>query len=413
MSNKLMRRSRCVVVLTSLAVSAVVLIDTASAFHLSPSPFSSRERIFPTIHAESSTSKSRVTPVSCENEMTEANNKTTAASSKKIPFPRSSYHLSKKEDNINYNFVSFIDHFDDSYTQVARLIEPRRYARSQQFYGTPSNSASPTIDDVACPPSLFGPVADMLSWNRLPARMIVGALAYCTFPIIIDLLESYTILDFEIQDIDYDLGFYERLRILTSVDSGSLVKIDQENRDHLATLVNLYLPGISIVLGTYYAMTLDILYQRYSRLQETAALEASMLAYCFQLLLNLFDKDRKNLIASTQNIADQIHVLVRDSRGKEIMRTIYNDPYANILRIVQNYSPGAASAKTQPQDASLVPVIRDVIRQLYELRTKRLNWEATGLAPAHFDLMTFLAGLLLVGIALGTGAYTILFRNQT
>jgi len=54
-----------------------------------------------------------------------------------------------------------------------------------------------------------------------------------------------------------------------------------------------------------------------------------------------------------------------------------------------------------------------VIRQLYELRTKRLNWEATGLAPAHFDLMTFLAGLLLVGIALGTGAYTILFRNQT
>jgi Protein of unknown function (DUF4239) len=106
------------------------------------------------------------------------------------------------------------------------------------------------------------------------------------------------------------------------------------------------------------------------------------------------------------------------------MRIIYNDPYTNILRIVQDYKRNVATAQPatsstsgssfqqQQQGSSsssssslpLVGNVRDVVRQLFELRTKRMNCEANALAPAHFDLMTFLAGLLLVGTSLGTVA---------
>ena len=334
---------------------------------------------------------------------------TTASS---VPFPRSSYHFSQDEEEISYDYISFIDHFDEPYTHVSRLIEPRRYARSGQFDGQRVTSTPPTIDDVAGPPSPFGPLGKALAWNTLLARIVVGTFAYFTFPIIIDLLESFTTVDYVVMDSEDNMSYFERAQIMFPIIhtwSGSQSpvvsvskSISEEERQNLARLVNFYLPGISIVLGTYFSMTLNILYTRYSQLQQIIALEASMLAYCFQLLLDLFAKDRKNLIPSAQCIADQIGVLVRDSRGKETMRIIYNDPYAEILHIVQNYSRRPGS--TQPQDATLVGVIRDCVKQLFELRSKRLNQEALDVAPAHFDVMTFLSGLLLVGIALGTVA---------
>ena len=357
----------------------------------------------------------RIIPVSCENSMEDVSDvdgspsNTTASS---VPFPRSSYHFSRDEEEISYDFISFIDHFDEPYTHVSRLIEPRRYARSGQFDGQQVTPVPPTIDDVAGPPSPFGPLGKTLAWNTLSARIVVGTLAYITFPTIIDLLESFTTADYVVRDSQDNISFFERAQIMFPIihawsGSHSLVvsvskSISEEERQNLARLVNFYLPGISIVLGTYFSMTLNILYTRYSELQQIIALEASMLAYCFQLLLDLFAKDRKNLIPSAQCIADQIGVLVRDSRGKETMRIIYNDPYAEILHIVQNYSRRPGS--TQPQDATLVGVIRDCVKQLFEVRSKRLNQEALDVAPAHFDVMTFLSGLLLVGIALGTVA---------
>jgi Protein of unknown function (DUF4239) len=373
------------------------------------------------------------------------------------PFPRSSYHLSRNEEQNRHLFISFIDHFDESYTQVARLIEPRRYARSDQFENNNNNNNNnssqqlppPSIDDVACPPSMYSPIANFLAWNRLPARIIVGTLAYACFPIIVNILESYTTVDYQFSGLaagkPADLTFLERLNILAAIwensdvigvsaDGGGggddslsrvLVTTNKENSERLANLVNLYLPGVAIVLGTYFSMTLGILYDRFSELQRTVALEASTMAYCFQLLLDLFEQDEARLIVSTQCIADQVNVLVRDSRGKETMRIIYNDPYTNILRIVQSYKRDAAAQQLQQQQQDsrnlspfqqqqqqrqsssnlpLVGNVRDVVRQLFELRTKRMNCEANALAPAHFDLMTFLAGLLLVGTTLGTVA---------
>lgn len=350
----------------------------------------------------------RATPVS-EMEDVPLHSSSNTTSSSSIPFPRSSYHFMRDEEEISHDFISFIDHLapEGSYTQAARLMEPRGYARSNQFDGEQVTSEIPSIDDVACVPSPYGPMADMLAWSHLPARIVVGTLAYFTFPIIVDLMESYTSVDYLVQDSLTDLSFYERLRILVPIsagvdpDSPVSLSISEEEREHLATLVNLYLPGVSIVLGTYTSLTLDILYTRFSQLQKAVSKEASLLAYCFQLLQDLFAKDLENLIASTQCIANQIHVLVRDSRGKETMRIIYNDPYANILRIVQEHS---RQPDFERQDASLVGDLRGCVRQLFAVRSERLNCEANGLSPTHFDIMTFLAGLLLIGIALGTVA---------
>jgi len=220
----------------------------------------------------------------------------------KRSFPKSAYHLAKDEENLKYNFISFIDHTLEKYTQIARLVEPRVYARPDQFERD-NTDVPPTIDDVAPPPSLYGPVATFLAWNRIPARAVVGALSYLSFPLIISLLDDAT------QNVEGDT---------------------------LTTLVNTFLPGVSIVLGTYFSLTLSILYDRLSRMQRTVSSEASLLAVAFLNLMDLFHDDPDAAVEGAQCVADQIATLVRDSRGREIMRVIYSDPYSRILRLVKD-----------------------------------------------------------------------------
>ena len=217
-------------------------------------------------------------------------------------FPKSAYNLAADEENLSYNFISFIDHTLDPYTQVARLVEPRVYARPDQFERNMTD-VPPTIDDVAPPPSQYGPLATFFAWNQIPARAVVGALSYFSFPIIIAVLDDAT------QNVDSDA---------------------------LATLVNTFLPGVSIVLGTYFSLTLSILYDRFSRMQRTVSQEASLLALAFHNLLDLFHDDPEAAVEGAQCVADQIAILVRESRGREIMRVIYSDPYSRILRLVKD-----------------------------------------------------------------------------
>jgi len=343
------------------------------------------------------------------------------------PYPPWAYYFQKDEDDLKYTFISFIDHFDESYSQVARLVEPRLYARAKQFAHQDKNTTAtqsdpptrmtmipPTIDDVACPSSLYGPVANLLAWNRLPARIVVGTMAYFLFPTMIELLESYISADYAVQEasittpqiVTASNDWWGQLtQILPHTQSSSqqaTASLLEKERENLSALVNFYVPGASIVLGTYFSMTLSILYNRLSRLQQAVSLEASMLAFCFHVLLDLFAKDTPRLVQSVQCVADQIHVLVRESRGKETMRIMYNDPYANILRIIQSLNH--ERSRCQAQEATLVGVIRGCVKELFELRSKRMTDEALALAPTHFDILTFLSGLVLVGIALGTVA---------
>lgn len=219
------------------------------------------------------------------------------------PFPISAYNLAADEKRLQYNFLSFIDYTNEPYSQVTRLVEPRLYARSDQFDRNMMD-VPPTIDDVAPPPNLYGGLGTFLAWNRLPARAVVGTLAYFAFPSLVTVLEYMT------RDVGSAQGT-------------------------MANLVNAFLPGVSIVLGTYFSLTLSILYDRFTRLQEAVSVEASLLALTCQNLLDLFHDDQDAAIEGAQCIADQIRTLVRDSRGREIMAVIYSDPYLRILRLVK------------------------------------------------------------------------------
>jgi hypothetical protein len=154
----------------------------------------------------------------------------------------------------------------------------------------------------------------MLAWHRLPARKVVGTLAYFAFPILISFLESATSMDSTVVVPTLEeFSLVEQFHaILFPAEAAShSISVSKEEHENLATLANLYLPAVSIVLGTYFSMTLNILYDRFSRLQHTLSLEASILAYCLQLLLDLFDRDEEHLVASSQCIATQIHILAR------------------------------------------------------------------------------------------------------
>ena len=226
-------------------------------------------------------------------------------------YPESAYNLRSDENEVQYNFISFIDRSPPAiYSQVFRLVEPRIYARQDQFRNN-MTEIPPTIDDVAPPPSLYGPLAKALSWNKLPARMIVGTISYLSFPIFAALLR----MGLEGQNLGH-------------------------NDQALSELVDQFLPGISIVLGTYISLTLSILYDRKARIQRTVALEAAMLALTYQNLMDLFSQDEEGAVEAAQCIVDQVRTLVRESRGREIMDVIYHDPYYRIQNILKERNGG-------------------------------------------------------------------------
>ena len=237
-----------------------------------------------------------------------------AAATKPVPprptYPKSAYYLSVDEERLEHRLLSFMDTLGSSgYGQVARLIEPRRYARSEQFH-MDMRDVEPTVDDVAPISSLYGPVGTFLAWNRLPARAVVAGLAYLAFPPLVQYLEE---------------------NVATPASIGS---------SELMDLVNSYLPGISIVLGTYLSLTMSILYQRLTCVQENVAREACVLAFTFSNLLELFEHDREAKRSGAQCVADQVGSLVHESRGREVMRIMYSDPYERILRLMRCRSAG-------------------------------------------------------------------------
>lgn len=293
------------------------------------------------------------------------------------PFPTTAYsNLKDIEEGLSFNYISFIDQsILKQYSQQTRLVEPRRYAIPDQFEKQNAN-VEPTIDDIAMPQSYYGPVAKQLAWNGLPARAVVGSASYLAFPYIIALLDA-------------------------SINSGGDVTVGMIE---LSKLIDSFLPGVAIVLGTYYSLTISILYDRLAKLTNAVNLECSQLALTLINLLHLFeDTDEEAAIEGSQCVADQVRVLVHDNRGRETMGVVYSDPYARLLRLLKDYS-NTDSCTSLVNDAYLLSDLHVNVGKLFQLRTDRLTVESLALAPTHFDVMTFLSGMLLVGFALGTVA---------
>jgi hypothetical protein len=166
--------------------------------------------------------------------------------------------------------------------------------------------------------------------------------------------------------------------------------------EDITALVNTFVPSVSIVLGTYFSLTISILYDRFTCMQQELNVEAGKLALVCNHILHLFHDDADASVEGAQCVADQIRTMVFDSRGKETMGVIYDDPYARILALLSRH------AGDKDRDFQLMSQIRNVVSELFTLRSQRMNSEALALAPTHFDVMTFLSGMLLAGFALGT-----------
>jgi Protein of unknown function (DUF4239) len=298
---------------------------------------------------------------------TTTNNSKVSKVRRKPAFPLEAYsrHLMMEEDNLEHHFVSFVDQsILRQYSQSVRLVEPRTYARPDPFR-IQNQHTLPCIDDVAEPPSPYTPLALFFAWNGIPARLVIAGIAYSIFPFIVSFLSQF------------------------SVDLVAL-----------AALVSDFLPGLAIVLGTYFSLTITILYDRFAKLQEVVNEEASTLALTCRSVMDSFanDDDVETRIDAVQAVADQVRTMIFDNRGKETLGVIYNDPYARLLQLVlQHQATTTARRQMDPQ-------LRSSIETLMTLRSRRMTFESMALAPTHFDVMTFLCGMLLVGFSLGTVA---------
>eukprot|EP00957_Ditylum_brightwellii_P129536 9880307-Ditylum_brightwellii.AAC.1 len=100
-----------------------------------------------------------------------------------------------------------------------------------------------------------------------------------------------------------------------------------------------FAPGTGVLYGTIVALTLDILYDRESRIQENITLEAGLLSQITQNALSLFDStnDKDMARETSQLVAEQVRMLSTRTRGAELLGIMRADPYAQILGLIDEY----------------------------------------------------------------------------
>jgi hypothetical protein len=116
---------------------------------------------------------------------------------------------------------------------------------------------------------------------------------------------------------------------------GFLVHFIDTDPELLDDIVGKLVPGISILYGTFMSLTLSILYNRQRQVQESVAQETSLLSFVLHNMVFLFRKDRNRMVRAGQYTADQVRILLRESRGLEYMTIVYTDPYMKLLELVE------------------------------------------------------------------------------
>jgi hypothetical protein len=176
-----------------------------------------------------------------------------------------------------------------------RLLKNRAYAREEPFskINIPN---PPTLKDLAPPPPKFWDTF----WITTPARVASFLAAYLLFPYITQFLDHFVTMEPQ--------------------------KLDE--------ITSKFGPGISILYGTFVSLTLSILYTRQQQIQDDAAIESSILVGITRNLLSLFRNDETLAQEAGQCAADQVRILVKGSRGGELVMLMYSDPYARMLELV-------------------------------------------------------------------------------
>ena len=145
------------------------------------------------------------------------------------------------------------------------------------------------------------------------------------------------------------------------------------------------------------ALTLQVLYARFTRIQENVTTEAMLLSQVARNLLSLFANERDWAIESCQMVANQVRIMLSRTRGVELLSIMKADTYSNLLAIVDDwhYMHGCDD-DFSAQEESITNMLRGEIAQLIETRALRLSDEASSLPPTHFLLITSLSFVSIV-----------------
>lgn len=145
------------------------------------------------------------------------------------------------------------------------------------------------------------------------------------------------------------------------------------------------------------ALTLQVLYARFTRIQENVTTEAMLLSQVARNLLSLFANERDWAIESCQMVANQVRIMLSRTRGVELLSIMKADTYSNLLAIVDDwhYMHGC-DEDFSAQEESITNMLRGEIAQLIETRALRLSDEASSLPPTHFLLITSLSFVSIV-----------------
>lgn len=243
-----------------------------------------------------------------------------------------------------------------------RLLKGRAYAKPEPFQ-TENIQTPPSLKDLSPPEN-----DDMQTfWISTPARVLSFASAYLIFPYFTRFLDHF-------------------------------VTMPPQQLDEITSKFG---PGISILYGTFISLTLSILYRRQQEIQDVVAEETSMLVATVRNLLSLFRDFPVLAQEAGQCAADQIRVLVKGSRGGELLMLIYSDPYARMLELIDCMEENLIGQQKTDLGGkgSLIGTCRDLLTSLYRLRSKRLSSEALALPRTHFFVLRTLTFLIFLSYA--------------
>lgn len=211
-------------------------------------------------------------------------------------YPLSAYELDplpqEKRSRLLFSETSMRFDFQKS----TRLLQGRSYAKATAFEKE-NLLASPSVQDLASPRT-SGDAIDKL-WSSTSFRLGVFLISYNALPLL--------------------------TKFLVSLETTPL--LDGALSDKLGT-------GITILYSTFISLTLSILYERQKNISAEIAKESSTLVLLTRNILEIFKEDEERLLDASDCISNQVRIIVKESRGTELLTMMYSDPYIRILDLL-------------------------------------------------------------------------------
>ena len=205
--------------------------------------------------------------------------------------------IEQTAESVKESFIDMILYRLDSSKMKNFILNKRSYAKSEPFER--KNLGVPPVLEDMLPDPPKPEDSFYLSW---PAFTLIYFGATAVFPFFAEFLEAF--VDMPATELD--------------------------------DITSKFVPGVSILYGTYISLTLSILYNRQKEVQESVAKETSLLSFLLHNFITLFTNEPSRMVEAAQCVADQVRILLKESRGLEYMAIVYTDPYMKMMRLVSS-----------------------------------------------------------------------------